>query len=339
MRVVLILLVLLLLFSPVEASPKIISYGDTDVKKVVGEIEDSFGEILKIDSEIESLIKENAYSEREIYELTNKLKKEKSLLEQLEEKANAQLEMIESDSLVMQIFRATGDSEKYIEENEVEVESTKQNISELKEYIKTEKELVSLNKKEISSLLSEREEYFVESTDSFEEEDIGSTIEDLESTTKVVSASSHLLWPLKEYGIEWVSSYFGVRDIHPITKEKNVMHHGIDIAIPFNRWPGTEAFNGAPVYVLAAADGVAYSYETSGSYGNYVIIVHDQFTTRYAHTHENLVKDGETVKAGQPIAIVGSTGLSTNPHLHFEVWVSGVAVNPLKYLKEVSYGQ
>src|SRR5690554_4686102 len=98
MRVVLILLVLLLLFSPVEASPKIISYGDTDVKKVVGEIEDSFGEILKIDSEIESLIKENTYSEREIYELTNKLKKEKSLLEQLEEKTNAQLEMIESDS-------------------------------------------------------------------------------------------------------------------------------------------------------------------------------------------------------------------------------------------------
>lgn len=115
------------------------------------------------------------------------------------------------------------------------------------------------------------------------------------------------------------------------------MHHGLDIAIPFYRWPGTKEFNGAPVYVLAATNGVAYSYESSGGYGNYVVIVNDQFTTRYAHTHENLVENGEVVSAGQPIAIVGSTGVSTGPHLHFEVWVNGVAVDPLKYLKEVAY--
>lgn len=335
-RVVIVLLMLLVFTAQVEASPKIVSYDDISVDKITSS-NNFVSELLQVDSEIESLIKEKTQSKRLVYELENKLREEEVKLERSKEEIESKLELIESDSLTMQIFRATGDSENYISEKELEVKRINKNINNLKESIKKEKELVSSNQEEVSFLFSQREEYLVYDTNSFEDIDISSVIEELESTTKIASANSELLWPLKEYGLEWISSHYGVRSIHPITKEKDVMHHGLDIAIPFYRWPGTREFNGAPVYILAATNGVAYSYESSGGYGNYVIVVNDQFTTRYAHTHENLVENGEVVTAGQPIAIVGSTGVSTGPHLHFEVWVNGVTVDPLKYLKEVTY--
>lgn len=341
MRVVSILLILLLIVSPVEASNKIIDYKNIEVDKVAEKDRDSqfpFSELLKIDFEIESLIKENTYKKRNIYEFENELKEEQSLLEELEMNINFQRELINSDNLVMQIFRATKEDEEYLEKRNKELKEKKQLIEGLKEHIESEEKLISLNEEEISFLFSEREKYFTEKRD-YISEDLASVIQELESMAKVVSASDILLWPLKEYGKEWISSYFGIREVHPITKERNVMHNGIDIAIPFNRWPGSEAYNGAPVYILAATDGVAYSYETSGTYGNYVVIINDKYTTVYAHTHENLVESGQIVRAGEVIAIVGSTGLSTNPHLHFEVHINGSQMNPLKFLKEVQDGR
>lgn len=334
-KIALVLLILVLFTLSAEASPKVVDYSGISTENISDSkgYLDSYNELIQIDSQIESLIKENTYGERYIYELENELNEKEALLEQLKEKIMSRKTLIESSSLTMQIFRATGDGEKYISEKKVEIELIENDIDNLRNSIKAEKELISSNEKEISSLFSEREKYFGKSMNYFEE-DISVVIEELESTTKVVTASTNLMWPLKDYGPRWITSYFGMREVHPITGKKNVMHNGIDIAISFNRWPGSEAFNGAPVYVLAAADGIAYPYETSGGYGNYVIIVHDGFTTLYAHTHENLVKNGEEVKAGQPIAIVGSTGLSTNPHLHFEVWVNGKPTDPLKYLGE-----
>ena len=98
-------------------------------------------------------------------------------------------------------------------------------------------------------------------------------------------------------------------------------HSGVDIA-------GDE---GAPI--VATADGTVEYAEWKGSYGNLVVINHGfGYITCYGHNSEIGVKPGETVKRGQMIAAMGSSGSSTGTHIHYEVWHYGRCVNPSKYL-------
>jgi len=119
----------------------------------------------------------------------------------------------------------------------------------------------------------------------------------------------------------WLSSYFGHRT-DPLNG-KRAWHRGIDFAGK----RGTE--------IVAVADGVvSWSRERYG-YGNLVEITHGNgYVTRYAHNDENTVKLGDTVKQGQTIAYMGSTGRSTGTHLHFEVWHDGQPVNPRKFVSQ-----
>ncbi len=111
------------------------------------------------------------------------------------------------------------------------------------------------------------------------------------------------------------SSNFGMR-FHPILGYSR-MHRGIDFAAP----------TGTPV--LASAGGRVVAAGWSGGYGNLVAVQHGRnMVTRYAHLSRISVRLGETVAQGQRIGAVGSTGLSTGPHLHYEVWVDGKPVNP-----------
>ena len=116
-----------------------------------------------------------------------------------------------------------------------------------------------------------------------------------------------------------VTSKFGQR-IDPFTGKRE-MHKGIDIA-------GKEG-----AQILAVADGiVTWSGERKG-YGNLVEIDHGTgYVTRYGHSKQQLVKSGDTVRKGQAIALIGSTGRSTGPHVHVEVMKDGLYVNPEKYL-------
>lgn len=112
-----------------------------------------------------------------------------------------------------------------------------------------------------------------------------------------------------------VVSKYGYRT-HPITK-KYTMHNGIDIA----------AKKGSDIY--ASFDGTVTSAGYSDSYGYYVIVSHSKnVETLYAHCSKLKVKKGETVKKGDLIALVGSTGWSTGPHLHFEIRVGGYRIDP-----------
>ena len=116
-----------------------------------------------------------------------------------------------------------------------------------------------------------------------------------------------------------LASGYGLR-IHPIYKVKK-MHTGIDFA----------AAIGTPIY--ATADGVIDKLNVSFSgYGKMIEIDHGfGYRTRYAHMHGFAVRQGQKIKRGDLIGYVGDTGLSTAPHLHYEVFVNGVHANPVHY--------
>ena len=117
----------------------------------------------------------------------------------------------------------------------------------------------------------------------------------------------------------WLSSYFGMRT-DPFSGRR-VHHSGVDFAGKL----------GSDV-VAVAAGVVQYSGRRSG-YGNLVEINHGKgYVTRYGHNLKNLVEVGQTIKKGEVIAKMGTTGRSTGPHVHFEVMVNGNQVNPKKYI-------
>jgi len=124
---------------------------------------------------------------------------------------------------------------------------------------------------------------------------------------------------IRPAGGGWVSSGFGYR-VDPFTGRKR-LHKGLDFA----------AMTGTPVY--APADGVVSYAGREGGYGKIVSIDHGYgLVTRYAHNSRLNVKTGERVKRWQKIAEVGSTGRSSGPHLHYEVRVNGVPVDPENYI-------
>jgi murein DD-endopeptidase MepM/ murein hydrolase activator NlpD len=118
----------------------------------------------------------------------------------------------------------------------------------------------------------------------------------------------------------WISSYFG-RRTDPING-KSATHRGLDFAGKY----GNE--------VIAVGDGVVSWSGDRYGFGNMVEIKHGNgYVTRYGHNQANLVAVGDQVKQGQTIALMGSTGRSTGPHVHFEVWRNGQAVDPAKYIR------
>jgi murein DD-endopeptidase MepM/ murein hydrolase activator NlpD len=113
-----------------------------------------------------------------------------------------------------------------------------------------------------------------------------------------------------------MTSKFGMR-FHPLLNFSR-MHQGVDFG----------ARHGSPIY--AAASGKADFVGPHGGHGNYVRLVHSGgLKTAYAHMSRFAVKRGQQVSQGQVIGYVGSTGVSTGPHLHYEVWLNGKPVNPM----------
>lgn len=128
-------------------------------------------------------------------------------------------------------------------------------------------------------------------------------------------ASTPSIWPVRGY----LSSGFGRRN-DPFTGEIE-WHYGVDIS----------ANTGTPARVTA--DGVVIETSSSATYGKYVVVSHGFGTvTRYAHLSRIDVRRSQRLRRGQPVGLVGNTGRSRAPHLHYEVWLNERAQNPLDHI-------
>ena len=142
-----------------------------------------------------------------------------------------------------------------------------------------------------------------------------SELEKLLQSKKDMLVHTPSIWPV--HG--WVTSGFGFRT-NPFTALTQ-MHEGLNIA---NRI-------GTPV--ITPSDGIVSDTGKDSAYGNFIVISHGfGINSRFLHLSKILVRPGQRVKRGDKIAEVGTTGKSTGPHLHYEVRVNGIPVNPLRYI-------
>ena len=192
-------------------------------------------------------------------------------------------------------------------ENVKDEETAEKLVNEIKELSNNEVEL-TINKKTTKAL----EEIQIDDLEVAKE----NTVEKLniDTTESIADINGIKVATLPVTGT--ISSRYGVS-----SKIRVSTHTGLDIA----------ATTGTPIKVVA--DGTITFAAYSGSYGYLVKVDHGNgVETWYGHTSKMLVKEGQAVKAGDTIALVGSTGNSTGPHLHFEVRINGEHVNPQKYL-------
>lgn len=145
------------------------------------------------------------------------------------------------------------------------------------------------------------------------------SIYDTTSLPSITNTSGNIKYRLPvAKGVSTTSEY-GWR-IHPITGQRK-FHAGLDFGAAY----------GQPIY--AAAPGVITFAGEKGGYGNTVVIEHNKKeSTLYGHASKLMVSEGQKVVQGQVIALVGSTGFSTGPHLHFEVHINGEHTDPRPYL-------
>ena len=192
-------------------------------------------------------------------------------------------------------------------ENVKDEETAEKLVNEIKELSNNEVEL-TINEKATKAL----EEIQIDDLEVAKE----NTVEKLniDTTESIADINGIKVATLPVTGT--ISSRYGV-----ISKIRVSTHTGLDIATT----------TGTPIKVVA--DGTITFAAYSGSYGYLVKVDHGNgVETWYGHTSKMLVKEGQAVKAGNTIALVGSTGNSTGPHLHFEVRINGEHVNPQKYL-------
>jgi murein DD-endopeptidase MepM/ murein hydrolase activator NlpD len=142
---------------------------------------------------------------------------------------------------------------------------------------------------------------------------------DLAVQKKKMLSTLPAIQPVANKDLKEIASGFGMR-IHPIYHTLH-MHEGLDFAAP----------KGTKVY--ATGDGIVEKVEFNGrGFGNFIVINHGfGYETLYGHLSKQLVRPGQKVKRGSVIGLVGSTGLSTAPHLHYEVVKGGKKVNPINY--------
>ncbi len=209
-----------------------------------------------------------------------------------------------------------------------EYEAAKASLIEYRKAVEDKKLLVADDYKKLDSLILEYQsaleltEEELNALDSVEKEyasDVSNVKIDIEELMEYLS--NQFRWPLYENQSYYISSYFGNRK-DPFSSSRE-HHNGVDIVVP----------KGTPI--LASSGGVVTRSEYASVFGNVVVISHGNgLQTLYCHCSQRNVSVGDKVKQGDVIALVGSTGRSTAPHLHFSFILNGSYVNPEKYVEK-----
>ncbi len=234
-------------------------------------------------------------------------------------------EIVDYDNAVMNDLIATRNK---IEGEKAELENLKTERETARQEQVAAKQELSTRQSEVDSLIKEisaqegeleAQEAALRKAANAVDAEIKRMEKEMAQQIQNVPSESGFLWPLNGY--DTLTSLYGGR-IHPITHKPH-NHTGIDIPAP----------GGTPI--LASKSGVVTtSTYMKGGYGNYVVVSHsDGTSTLYAHMSSRLAKKGQTVKQGQVIGKVGTTGRSTGNHLHFEIRVNGSRRDPIDYFK------
>jgi len=371
---ILVVVLVLLAFRPVDVSANSISDLQQQMKENNKKIEElkaerkrlanekasTANEIAKLDLELASLNAEADGLQLEINDLNTKIEANGVAIEKLgveidennlilEQRLRASYKrgdvgyieiILNSENLIdaltridmiQLIVREDVNLLKDIQEQKTNLEELKVQQEKEKEDVKTAKAKLDDKRKQVEASQSTKESYMAQlqndmkkmqaAEEKMEKENEGfeKRIQQLQLESEY--AGGKMLWPLP-LNCKKITSPYGKR-IHPLYGYWT-NHRGVDIACPYN----TE--------VYAANSGVVIVSEWHWSYGYYVIIDHGgKIATVYGHNTKLLVSVGQKINRGDVIALSGSTGESTGPHLHFEVRVNGVIKDPMPYLPNI----
>lgn len=290
-------------------------------------------EIVSLDQQV---LEEMQAIEEEIQEKKLQLEEQETSIEQKKAKIISTRETIESQQAEREaLLVKLKEQEEELEEGLAKLEKESKEIEEtIKRYIEEQAEKERKRKeeerrrREEDRRRKEQEQLAAKgNTSSRGNSSSGTTSPKNDSNNKPTGGDStpkytggSMTWPVPGYYS--ITSPYGYRT-HPVSGKRK-LHRGIDIA--------GGGINGQSA--VAAASGTVMTAQYYGGYGNCVIIDHGGgLSTLYGHGSSILVSPGQSVKKGQPVLKVGSTGVSTGPHLHFEVRKNGSPVNPMNYVK------
>ena len=329
------------------------------LEDVQSNLSENLQQVEKLDSRIETAEKELAEQESKIAELKESISQLETELNTITEKYDKQVELfkqrmvaiyIAGDTQYLDVLLNSSSLSDFISSYYI-ISQLTQIDEELINNLETKKKSMDLSmqkleneKKELATIVENqtrttrtlqntkkmRENFIAKLSD--EEKNLQEKIDEINQQYDIVNQQilalaqqgidtayigGELEWPVPGY--TRITSKFAMR-VHPITGQYK-LHTGVDIGAP----------TGANF--VAANDGIVVKAELNAAYGNMVIIDHGGgISTLYAHGSAILVEVGQSVKRGDSILKVGSTGYSTGPHAHFEVRINGIATDPLPYI-------
>lgn len=329
------------------------------LEDVQSNLSENLQQVEKLDSRIETAEKELAEQESKITELKESISQLETELNTITEKYDKQVELfkqrmvaiyIAGDTQYLDVLLNSSSLSDFISSYYI-ISQLTQIDEELINNLETKKKSMDLSmqkleneKKELATIVENqtrttrtlqntkkmRENFIAKLSD--EEKNLQEKIDEINQQYDIVNQQilalaqqgidtayigGELEWPVPGY--TRITSKFAMR-VNPITGQYK-LHTGVDIGAP-------EGAN-----FVAANDGIVVKAELNAAYGNMVIIDHGGgISTLYAHGSAILVEVGQSVKRGDSILKVGSTGYSTGPHAHFEVRINGVATDPLPYI-------